>query len=83
MLDNSKEDKLIKIGIDEGNNIFFDILDNYPELDKNDPRQTSVLFALMTNCIVHLHISGYTEKELVNEVFDHCKLARDIMNNDA
>lgn len=77
-----KEDKLIKVGIDEGNEIFFKILDDYPELDEDDPRRGAVLLSLMTNCVVQLHLSGWNEKSLVNEVFDWCKIAREIIEED-
>jgi hypothetical protein len=77
----SKEDKLIEVGINEGNNIFFKILDDYPELNNEDPRQSALLLSLMTNCIVRLHIMGWSEKDLVKEVFDHCEIARDILDD--
>ena len=77
-----KEDNLIKIGIDEGNEIFFKILDDYPELDEDDPRRGAVLLSLMTNCVVQLHLQGWSEKNLVNEVFDWCKIAREIIEED-
>ena len=76
-----KEDNLIKFGIEEGNKIFFKILDEYPELNDKDPRQSAVLLSLMTNCIVRLHMTGWSEKSLVNEVFNHCEIARDIMDD--
>jgi hypothetical protein len=77
----NKEDNLIKIAIDEGDNIFSEILDNNPELDKDDPRQTAIILSILTNCIVHLHLRGWTERELINEVFDHCNIARDILDD--
>lgn len=77
-----KEDRLINIGVEEGNNIFFKILDDYPQMDKNDPRQVAILLSLMTNCVVQLHIRGWSEQDLVNEVFDHCKIAREIIEDD-
>jgi len=77
-----KEDNLIKIATEEGDNIFFEILKNHPELDKNDPRQTAIIFSIMTNCIVQLYGRGWTERELINEVFDHCAIAREILDED-
>lgn len=77
-----KEDKLIQVGINEGNEIFFKILDDYPELDEKDPRRGAVLLSMMTNCVVQLHLSGWSEKSLVNEVFDWCKIAREIVEED-
>jgi hypothetical protein len=77
----SKEDNLIDVGINEGNEIFFKILEDYPQLNDNDPRQSAVLLSLMTNCIVRLHIMGWNEKSLINEVFDHCEIARDIIDD--
>lgn len=76
-----KEQNLIDVGIKEGNEIFFKILDEYPILDENDERRTTVLLNLMTNCIVQLHLNGYPEKELVDEVFYWCKVARKIMDS--
>jgi hypothetical protein len=78
----NKEDKLIKIAIEEGNEIFFNIIDQHPPLDEEDPRQTVMLLSILTNCMVHLHLHGWSERELVNEVFDHCKLAREIINGE-
>ena len=73
-----KEDNLIKTAIAEGDEIFFKILDEHPVLDEHDPRRTAMIFSIMTNCIVHLHLMGWRERELVKEVFDHCEVARDI-----
>jgi hypothetical protein len=77
-----KEDNLIKIGTAEGDEIFFKILDDHTPLDKDDPRRTAIIFSIMTNCIVHLHIMGWTERELINEVFNHCEIARDITDQE-
>jgi hypothetical protein len=77
-----KEDNLIKIGIEEGNEIFFKILDDYPELEEKDPRRGAVLLSLMTNCVVQLHAMGWSEKNLVNEVFDWCKISRELLDED-
>lgn len=76
-----KEDNLIKVAIDEGNEIFFKILDDYPELDNEDPRRTAVLLSIMTNCVVQLYARGWNEKALVNEVFDWCQNSRDLMDD--
>ena len=75
-----KEDNLIKIAIAEGDEIFFDILDEHPVLDEHDPRRLAIVLSIMTNCLVHLHLHGWSEQELVNEVFDHCKIARSILD---
>ena len=77
-----KEDNLINIAIAEGDEIFFKILDEHPPLDQDDPRRTAMIFSIMTNCIVHLHLMGWSERELVKEVFDHCEIARDIDGRD-
>ena len=77
-----KEDNLINVALDESNDIFFKILDDYPELDSQDPRRTAVLLSLMTNCIIQLYGRGWTERELVNEVFDHCEIARNILDDE-
>lgn len=78
---NNKVDTLINVGVKEGDEIFFKILEEYPELDENDPRQAAVLLSIMTNCIIQLHARGWTERDLINEVFDHCEIARDIMDD--
>jgi hypothetical protein len=77
-----KIDNLIEVGIEEGNEIFFKILKEYPELDENDERKESLILSLMTNCIVQLHMRGWSEKNLVNEVFDWCEIARDLMDEE-
>ena len=74
----NKEDNLIHAMIDESDALFLKILDQYPMLDDNDHRQITVLMGLMTNCIMRLHILGWTEKELCNEVFDWCEKGREI-----
>ena len=79
---NPKEDRLIKVGIDEGTELFFKILEDYPELDEDDPRQGAMFFSLFTNCIVRLHHKGWSERELINEIFTWCKFARDIDNDE-
>jgi hypothetical protein len=78
-----KEDNLINTAIKEGDEIFFKILDEHPVLDEHDPRRTSIVFSIMTNCIVHLHMMGWSEQQLVNEVFDHCEIARRIAREDS
>lgn len=77
-----KDQNLIDVGIEEGNQIFFKILDEYPILDENDGRRLSVLLSLMTNCIVQLHLNGYSERMLIDEVFHWCEVARDLMDSD-
>jgi hypothetical protein len=69
-----KEDNLINTAIKEGDEIV---------LDEHDPRRTSIVFSIMTNCIVHLHMMGWSEQQLVNEVFDHCEIARRIAREDS
>ena len=76
------EDATINFGCVEGDRLFLSILDDYPELDYNDHRRTSILMAMLTNAIQYLHTRGWSEKELVNEVFDHCQIARDTYLND-
>ena len=71
-----KEHNLIDIMMDEGDAMFLKILNDYPILDENDHRQSTLLLNLMTNCVSRLHILGWTEKDLCNEVFDWCKQAR-------
>lgn len=77
------EDNLINIGIKEGDDIFFKIMDQYPKLDDKDLRRQAVLLSLMTNAVEQLHASGWSEQALVNEVFEHCKIAQDIRLNKA
>ena len=77
-----KEDNLINIGLNEGNDLFFKILEAYPELDDLDPRQGAMFFSLFTNCIVRLHQKGWNERELINEIFTWCEIARDMDNDE-
>jgi len=70
------EDATIDFGLDEGDRIFNAILDDYPELDENDHRRSSIMLNLFTQTAQYLHVAGWTEKELVNEVFDHCEIAQ-------
>lgn len=71
-----KEHKLIDIMMDEGDAMFLKILNDYPILEENDHRQSTLLLNLMTNCISRLYILGWSEKDLCNEVFDWCHQAR-------
>lgn len=77
------EDRLIQVGIDAGNEIFFKMLDDYPELDEKDPRRGAVLLSMMTNCVVQLHLAGWSEQSLVNEIFNWCRVARNIIDPEA
>lgn len=77
-----KEDNLIKVALDEGHEIYFDICESHPQLDENDHRREVILFAIMTCCIGHLHANGWSEKALVNEVFDHCQMTRDLFDDE-
>lgn len=72
-----KEQRLIDSMIEEGDAMFLKLLDEYPILDDDDHRQSTILLNLVTNGIARLHILGWTEKELCNEVFDWCKIARE------
>ena len=72
----SKPDNLIDIAMAEADEIFMQLLDDYPIIDDNDHRQASLLLCMMNNCISRLHVLGWTEQELCNEVFDWCKQAR-------
>ena len=75
-----KEDNLIEYGIAYADTVFIKLLEDHPVLDENDHRSDSIIFSLMTSCIQRLHLRGWSEKELVNEVFDHCEIARDLWN---
>ena len=72
-----KQDQLINYGTAEADKIFLKILVDYPELDENDLRRSSLIFAMFTNCVQYLHMKGWSEKELINEVFSHCETARE------
>lgn len=78
----NKEDNLIHTAIAEGDAVFLELLKDYPQIDENDHRQETFLLCLMTNCIARLHILGWQEKELVNEVFDWCQKGRDWQDED-
>ena len=71
-----KEQNLINTMIEEGDELFLKLLDDYPILENNDHRQETLLLNLMTNCVSRLHLLGWTEKDLCNEVFDWCAIAR-------
>ena len=70
------EQNLIDSMLEEGDVVFSKLLDDYPILDDDDVRQSTILLSLMTNCISRLYIQGWTETELVNEVFNWCENAR-------
>jgi hypothetical protein len=72
----NKEDNLIHAAIQEADSIFLQLLDDYPQCDDEDYRQETVLMGIMTNCIARLHILGWTERELISEVFDWCQQGR-------
>lgn len=76
------QDNLIDTAMKEGAEIFFAILDQYPELDDNDSRRTTVMLSLYTNTIIQLRARGFTERELVNMVFDYCDISDDLQNRD-
>ena len=69
------EDATIAFGDKEGDRIFLSIIKDYPELDENDCRRSTIIFSLFTNAIQYLHATGWSEKSLVNAVFDHCEIA--------
>jgi hypothetical protein len=66
--------------IREGDDLFFEILKDYPELDEDDYRRETLLVTLLTNCIVHLHEYGWSEKALNEEVNKYCKISREIFH---
>jgi len=72
----NKEDNLIHTAIVEGDDMFLQILKDYPQMDDDDHRQETLMLNLMTNCVARLHILGWTERELCNEVVDWCKIAQ-------
>jgi hypothetical protein len=73
----NKEDNLIHTAIQEADAIFLQMLADYPQMDEEDHRQETVLLGMMTNCIARLHILGWGERELCNEVFDWCQKGRE------
>ena len=72
------ENNLIEYGIEYADRVFVKLLEDHPVLDDNDHRSDSIMLCMMTNCIQRLHLRGWTEQELINEVFDHCENARRI-----
>jgi hypothetical protein len=70
-----KEQNLIDVALEEADELFFKILEEYPELDNQDPRRSAILLGLMTNCIVQLRLRGWSHKELINEVLDYIDCA--------
>ena len=79
----NKEDNLIHTAIKEADEIFLQLLEDYPQIDADDHRQETVLLGMMTNCIARLHILGWTERELVAEVFDWCQKGREFRDDNA
>ena len=75
------EQNLMTTAMQEADELFLQLLKDYPRLDENDFRQESFLLCLMTNCVARLHILGWTEKELCNEVFDWSAQAREWLND--
>lgn len=73
--DEKVEDATIKFGCEEGDRIFNKILEDYPELDENDLRRSTIVLGLLTNAAAYLHVNGWSVQSLVNEVFDHCEMA--------
>ena len=78
----SKHDNLIDYGAHEGAVIVAEIIRSHPVLDAADIRQQVILFSVFVNCIQRLHLQGFTEQRLVQEVFEHCELARFIRSMD-
>jgi len=74
---NNAENNLMTTAMKEADELFLQLLKDYPQMDENDHRQESFLLCLMTSCVSRLHILGWSEKELCNEVFDWCKQARE------
>jgi hypothetical protein len=70
------ENTTMNVGFENADEIFSNILDDFPELDEHDLRRSSLILGLMTNCIHYLHTTGWSEKRLVAEVFDHCEIAK-------
>ena len=77
---NSKEDNLIQTAIKEADELFLQLLKDRPIMDEADHRQSTFLLSLMTSCVTRLHILGWSEKDLCNEVFDWCETAREYMS---
>lgn len=77
----STEDRLIDVGIEVGDDIFFQLLDDHPQLDKNDPRQDAMIYRIMYNCVVRLHLLGWSEVQLMRNVLDAIEVAKDIDSN--
>lgn len=82
-LEMQSRDRLIDYAAHEGAAIVRQIVADHPELDAEDVRQRVILFSVFVNAIQRLHLQGFSERELVSEVFEHCELARFIqaMNN--
>ena len=75
-------DATIKFGCEESDRIFDAILEDYPELDDNDLRRSSIVLGIMTSAAAYLHINGWTERELINLVWDHCEMSRRWIDTD-
>lgn len=77
-----KDDNLIEIGIQEAGRILCKVIDDFPEMDEEDIRLETTMLALFVYTCEYLYRTGYTEKDLVVEVFDHCEIARKEMDNE-
>lgn len=75
-------DATIKFGCEESDRIFDAILKDYPELDDNDLRRSSIVLGIMTSAAAYLHINGWSERELIDLVWDHCEMARKWQDTD-
>lgn len=67
------QDMLIKVGINAGEEIFNKILEQYPELDDSDVRQTAVVQSLLIECICYMYYSGTSQKFLHATVEFWCR----------
>jgi hypothetical protein len=75
-------DNLIDYASHAGARIVREIIQDHPQLDSEDIRQRVILFSVFVNTIQRLHLQGFTERDLVAEVFEHCELARFIASMD-
>lgn len=68
------EDALIEYGMNLGDRIMCRIIDDHPQLDDSDIRQETVIFSLFVYCCQYLYMNGWTERQLMREVNDHCEI---------
>lgn len=66
-----KRDNLLTIAKKEGDQIFTEILKDYPELDKDDPRQLAIVTSLFINCIDTMRQAGCSKEFLQNKLKDY------------